>query len=86
MLRILLPSLCIFYKVYVHIPYGVFVALEILEVCFMVRISWMRLFFALFKLDGLHGLYLGFKFLFGILKLDDIDLESCIIRDGVSDA
>ena len=55
-LRILLPSLYILHKEYVHIPYGVFVALDFLKVSNMGIYSKIRLFSECFKIAGTTGL------------------------------
>ena len=51
----------------------------------MAGFSWIRLFSACYKFDGFRGLMCCFKYLFGLLKLDEKDLKSCIIQGGVSD-
>ena len=84
--RILLPSLCSFHKVYVHIPYGVFVALDFLEVSNMGLYSKIRLFSECFKIAGVAGLIACAKYLCGALRLDHLDPKSSVFLGGVSDA
>lgn len=71
---------------YVHIPYGVFVALDFLEVSNMGLYSKIRLFSECFKIAGTAGLIACAKYLCGALRLDHLDPKSSVFLGGVSDA
>lgn len=71
---------------YVHIPYGVFVALDFLEVSKMGIYSKIRLFSECFKIAGIAGLIACVKYLSGALQLDLLDPKSLVSLGGVSDA
>ena len=84
--RILLPLLCKVYKVYSHIRYGAFVALEILGGIIMGLFYKIRLFRECFRLAGSAGLIACAKYLCGLLPLDHLDPKSSVFPGGVSDA
>ena len=74
------------HKVHVLIPYGAFVALDILEVSNMGLFSKIRLFSACYRLAGVTGLIACAKYLCGVLQLDHLAPKSSVLSGGVSDA
>lgn len=83
---ILLPFLYKVHKVYSHIRYDPFVALEILEVYNMGLLFKIRLFRECFRLAGRTGLIACAKYLCGLLPLDHLDPKTSVFQGGVSDA
>ena len=67
---------------YVHIRYGAFVALDILEVCYMGFVSVFRLFRECYSIAGCTGLIAVAKYLCGGLKLCELDAKSSDFSGG----
>ena len=67
---------------YSHIPYAVFVALDILGGAFVGLRFKIRLFSECFKLAGLTGVRACAAYLSGRLKLDDFTAESSESSEG----
>ena len=82
---ILLPLLYKVHKVYSHIRYGAFVALEILEVLNMSLCFKIRLFRECFRLAGRTGLIACAKYSCGSLPVVPLEPKSSVLG-GVSDA
>lgn len=74
------------HKVYVYIPYGVFVALEIFGGAFMRIVRWIRLFSECYKIAGFRGLKACAKYLFGLLQIDEYAEKVAEIYLGGYDA
>ena len=71
---------------YVHIPYGAFVALEISGGVLMRFFRCFGLFFECYNLAGWRGLKACAKYLCGILQLEEPGLQSSDFSLGGSDA
>jgi len=76
--------LCLYkvHKVYSHIRYAPFVALDILRGVFMGFLGIIRLFSECYKLAGGTGLIACAKYLCGALRLSDLDEKSSVFFEG----
>lgn len=70
---------------YVHIQYGAFVALDIMEVYFMGFSKTVSLFFECFRLAKFRGMIACAKYLCGALPLQDLDGKSSVFSLGGPD-
>ena len=71
---------------YVHIPYGAFVALDIFGGAFMGFFQKLRLYIECFNLAGIVGLKACHKYLCGVLSLPDLPSDSSVFPVGGFDA
>ena len=69
---------------YVHIRYGVFVALDIFGGAKMAKVSKIKLLFACYRLAGMTGLLACCKYLCGRIVLDEIPLKSSDFSGGAA--
>lgn len=67
---------------YVHIRYGVFVALDILEVFILGFFGKISLLLECFRVGKFRGFFAGVKYLCGALRLPDLEVKSSVFGVG----